>query len=128
MSQTFPNVYTFAVQGASDTDPQNVIIVATLSTHHLSVTDFQELASTSATVKIPGMEGYLANYFTPIGNNPPILTDNYAPVDTMLSPISGLPITNNQPPLISEQEALQILVAFVIVAAVAVILAKKKFL
>jgi hypothetical protein len=74
------------------------------------------------------MEDYLANYFTPIGNNPPILTDNYAPVDTMLSPISGLPITNNQPPLISEQEALQVLVGFVIVAAVAVILTKKKFL
>jgi hypothetical protein len=74
------------------------------------------------------MNDYLANYFTPIGDNPPILTDNYAPVDTMLSPISGLPITNDQPPLISEQEALQVLVGVVIVAAVAVILTKKKFL
>jgi hypothetical protein len=127
MSQVFPNVYTFAVQGASDTDPQNVIIVATVSTRHLSVTDFEELISTSTIVKIPGMNDYLANYFTPIGNNPPILTDNYAPVDTMLSPISGLPIINNQPPLISEQEGLQVLVGVVIVA-VAVILTKKKFL
>jgi len=46
----------------------------------------------------------------------------------MLSPISGLPITNNQPPLISDQEMLQVLVGFVIVAAVAVIVTKKKFL
>jgi len=128
MSQIFPNVYTFAVEGASDTNPQNVIIIATLSTHHLSVTDFKELASTNSNVKIPGMNDYLANYFTPTGNNPPILTDNYAPVDTMLSPISGLPITNDQPPLISEQEALQILGGLVIVAAVAVILLKKKYL
>jgi len=128
ISQIFPNVYTFAVDGASDTDPQNVIIVATLSTHHLGVTDFEELASTNTIVKIPGMEDYLSNYFTPIGNNPPTLTDDYAPVDTMLSPISGLPITNDQPPLISEQEALQVLVGVVIVAAVAVILTKKKFL
>ncbi|HYB66856.1 MAG TPA: fused MFS/spermidine synthase [Candidatus Acidoferrales bacterium] len=128
IGQVFPNVYTFAVQGASDTDPQNVIIVATLSTNHLSVTDFEQLASTSSIVNIPGMKDYLANYFTPIGNNPPILTDNYAPVDTMLSPISGLPITNDQPPLISEQEALQILGGVVIVAAVAVILMKKKYL
>ena len=128
IGQVFPNVYTFAVQGASDTDPQNVIIVATLSTNHLSVTDFEQLASTSSIVNIPGMKNYLANYFTPIGNNPPILTDNYAPVDTMLSPISGLPITNDQPPLISEQEALQILGGVVIVAAVAVILMKKKYL
>ena len=128
IGQVFPNVYTFAVQGASDTDPQNVIIVATLSTNHLSVTDFEQLASTSSIVNIPGMKNYLANYFTPIGNNPPILTDNYAPVDTMLSPISGLPITNDQPPLISEQEALQILGGVVIVATVAVILMKKKYL
>jgi hypothetical protein len=46
----------------------------------------------------------------------------------MLSPISGLPITNNQPPLLSEQEALQILGGLAIVAAVAVILLKKKYL
>jgi len=128
MSQVFPNVYTFAVQGASDTDPQNVIIVATLSAHHLGVTDFEELASTSAIVRIPGMNDYLANYFTLNGTNAPILTDNYAPVETMLSPISGLPLTTDQTPLITEDEALRILGWFVIVAAVAVILMKKKVL
>jgi spermidine synthase len=128
MNQIFPNVYTFAVQGASDTDPQNVIIVATLSTHHLGVTDFEELASTSTIVKIPEMNDYLFNYFTLNGTNAPILTDNYAPVETMLSPISGLPITNDQSPLITQDEALRILGGFVIVAAVGVILMKKKFL
>jgi spermidine synthase len=128
MSQIFPNVYTFAVQGAADTDPQNVIIVATLSAHHLGVTDFEELASTSTIVKIPEMNDYLANYFTLNGTNAPILTDNYAPVETMLSPISGLPLTNDQSPLITEDEALRVLGGFVIVAAVAVILMKKKFL
>jgi hypothetical protein len=128
MSQVFPNVYTFAVEGASDTDPQNVIIVATLSAHHLGVTGFEELASTSTIVKIPDMNDYLGNYFTLNGTNAPILTDNYAPVDTMLSPISGLPLTNDQTLLITEDEALRILGGFVIVAAVAVILMKKKFL
>ena len=128
MNQIFPNVYTFAVQGASDTDPQNVIIVATLSTRRLGATDFEELASTSRIVNIPGINDYLAHYFTATGTNPPILTDNYAPVETMLSPISGLPLTNDQPPLITEEEALRILGGFVIVAAVAVILMKKKFL
>ncbi|MFI5449830.1 MAG: spermidine synthase [Candidatus Bathyarchaeia archaeon] len=128
MNQVFPNVYTFAVQGASDTDPQNVIIIATLSAHRLAATNFERLASTSSIVKIPGMTDYLANYFTLNGTNAPILTDNYAPVETMLSPISGLPLTNNQSPMITEDEALRILAGFVIVAAVAVILMKKKFL
>jgi hypothetical protein len=46
----------------------------------------------------------------------------------MLSPISGLPITNDQSPLITQDEALRILGGFIIVAAVAAILMKKKFL
>jgi len=128
MNQVFPNVYTFAVQDPSDTNPQNVIIIATLAANHLGAGNFEQLASTSTIVKVPGMNDYLANYFTPIGNNSPILTDNYAPVDTMLSPISGLPITNDQPPLLSEQEALQILAGFVVVAAAALILMKKRYL
>jgi len=94
----------------------------------LGATDFEELASTSRIVNIPGMNDYLANYFTATGTNSPILTDNYAPVETMLSPISGLPLTNDQRPLITEEEAVRILGGFVLVAAVAVILMKKKFL
>ena len=124
----FRNVYTFAVEGPSYGDAQNVEILATSSGQHLTETDFEQLASSSQIVKIQDMGDDVTNYFQIPPNNSPILTDDYAPVENLISPISGQPLTTDQQPFIIQSEALRIAAGILLVAAACVILAKKKLL
>jgi len=128
MYAVFPNVYMFPVEGTTYTGPQNVEILATNSSQHLTEADFEHLAASSKLVKIPEMSDYVSNYFVVPQNDLPILTDDYAPVETLISPINNQPLTTDQQLFISESEALQVAVGLVIVAAVCVILVKKKLL
>ena len=129
MLKAFPNVYTFAVNGAGYTEAQNVIILATLTTHHFTENDFEQLASTSSIVHVPSLRDYVTNYFTlPAQNNLPVLTDDYAPVDTLISPITGQPLSSDQQPLITGDEAIRIAIGLVAVAAIAVVVFKKRLL
>ncbi|HMK82186.1 MAG TPA: fused MFS/spermidine synthase [Candidatus Bathyarchaeia archaeon] len=122
---SFPNVYIFPVSGISTPSVQNVILLATLLPQHLSEADFENLAATDATVRNPGLREDVMNYFTISNNNSPILTDNYAPVETLLNPMNGQPITNDQEPPISWMEASKIITALAIVGIIFVILRKK---
>ena len=128
MRVVFPNVYVFPVEGTSYPDPQNVEILATNSAGHLTEGDFEKFAASSMTVRAPRMTDYVTNYMVVQPNNSPILTDDYAPVENLISPINDQPLTMDQQPLISQGEALRVAVGFALVVAVCVILAKKKIL
>jgi spermidine synthase len=128
MYTAFPNVYTFAVNGVSYPDLQNVIILATLLPNHLTETDFENLAAANTTVKIGGLRKDVANYFAISSNTSLILTDNYAPVETLLNPMTGQPLTNDQEPGIMSQETARIILALAIVAVIFIVLRKKRLL
>lgn len=125
MRTSFPNVYIFPVGGISIPNIQNVILLATLLPRHLSEADFQNLAATDAAIRIPGLSGYVMNYFTITHNSSIVLTDNYAPVETLLNPMNGQPITIDQEPVISWVEESRIIAALAIVGIIFLILRKK---
>jgi spermidine synthase len=125
MHVVFSNVYMFAVEGTAYGDAQNVEIVATLSPQHLTQTDFERLTTSNHTVKIQQMNDYVANYFVVPQNSSPILTDDYAPVENLISPINGQPLTIDQQPFITQPEALRVAVGIMIVIAACFILAKR---
>ncbi len=126
MGTAFPNIYLFPVRGADYQDPQNIEILATLMPTPLSKADFANLAETTTIVKIPSLKYYVANYYTIGANNVPILTDNFAPVETMLNPLTGQPLKLEQPPAVDWHEVANVTLAIVGIAAVLFVLAKKK--
>jgi spermidine synthase len=128
MQTVFASAYTFAVEGTSYSDAQNVEILATSAAQHLTETDFEQLASSSHIVKNQEMGYYVTNYFVVPQNNSPILTDDYAPVENLISPINGQPLTTDQQPFITQGEALRVAAGLLIVAAICLILAKKRLL
>jgi spermidine synthase len=128
MHTVFSNVYTFAVEGTSYTSPQNVEILATSSVRRLTENELEQLAASSNVLKIQGMNDDVANYFTLPTGNAPILTDDYAPVENLLSPINGQPITIDQQPLVTQDEAIRIAAGLIILAALVIALVKKRML
>jgi len=126
MHTAFPNVYTFATRGIAYTELQNVIIFATLLPEHLTETDFENLAVTNAVVNIPVLRQYVTNYFTPTSDTSTILTDNFAPVENLLNPVTGQPLANEQGPETTPDESPKMIVALIILAVIFVILRKKR--
>ena len=122
MRTAFPNVYSFAVTGVMVADLQNVILLATLKPQHLSENDFENLASGST---MPNLAEDVTHYFT-ISDNSQVLTDNYAPVETLLNPINGLPLTRDEQPLILSQEIVRLIIVLVTIAVVLVILQRRR--
>jgi spermidine synthase len=128
MHSVFPNVYSFAVSGTSVADVQNVILLATLLPQYFSEIDFEKLAATNVIRTHLGLAEEAMHYFTVSGNSSPVLTDNYAPVESLLNPMNGMPLTKDQEPVISSVEALRLMVAFALVGIVLTILKKRKVL
>jgi predicted membrane-bound spermidine synthase len=128
MTTAFPEVYVFPVNGADYQEPQNVIILATRLPNPLTKTDFANLAASTTTVKIPAINSYVANYLALDTGNAPILTDNYAPVETLLNPLTGQSLTSNQESTVNWREV-ETLVAVVLgLAVVFWVLVRKKIL
>jgi len=119
----FPSVYTFAVKGTDYPDVQNIILVAQLFSNHLTEADFQRLAAAS-NLSRGQLRDDVRNYFTLVTSNAPILTDNFAPVETLLNPITGEPL-NGQGTNVYVIEAERI-VAFVLIAAVVLLALRRK--
>lgn len=122
----FPAVYTFAVKGPDFSDLQNIIILANLSPNQLSMGDFQLLASNS-TLRPVSLRDDATNYFLADTSSAPILTDNFAPVETLLNPISGQPLSAHESAAYA-QDMVKLLGVVVAVTAVIAILWKKKVL
>lgn len=95
MQAVFPNVYAFATSGSEYPSLQNIIVVTSLSNNHLTEADFQRLASApnAAGLELPNDVG---NYFVMATSNAPLLTDNYAPVETLLNPMTGQPLSDQE--------------------------------
>jgi len=122
MNTVFPNVYVFPVRGADYQDPQNVIILGTLLPSHLTKVDFTNLAANTTTPKIPA--NYAENYFTLDTSKAPVLTDDYAPVENMLNPLTGQTLTSQSTINWSEVETLT--AALLVIAVIFLVLVKKK--
>lgn len=124
MQAVFPNVYAFATSGPNYPDLQNIIILASLDHNRLTETDFQNLA------EVPNAAGIqlvsdVGNLFTLGANNEPILTDNFAPVENLLDPMTGQPL-NAQGPSLYMQEAERIVALVLIATVIFVILRRRK--
>ncbi len=128
MHTIFPNTYTFPVRGSRYLDPQNVMIIATLLPHFLTGTDFQHLATTTTVVKITALNDYVANYFTLDSGNAPVLTDDFAPVETLLNPITGETIASARGSTAPPQELLALTALVLIMTLILVLLIKRKLL
>jgi spermidine synthase len=126
MKTVFPNVYTFATEGPDYPSVQNVIVLASLSVNHLTAPDFARLATAQ---KAPATQlgNYVSNYFVMATGNAPILTDNYAPVETMLNPMTGQPL-NAQDSNLYMQDAAKVIALLLIMAVVFLVLRRKRIL
>jgi spermidine synthase len=126
MHLTFPNVYIFPVMGAGYENSQNVIIVATLQPNTLTENNFQQLADTTTSPRISSLEEDVNNYTPPSANNAPILTDNYAPVENLLNPITGEPLTAQDQTQAITQEMQRAIAVIAIVAVIFIVLVRKR--
>jgi len=123
--QVFPNVYVFGVRGSGYPDLQNVIVMPTLLKDQLTETDFQRLAQNSD--QSDRFVEYATNYVQLDLGDAPILTDDFAPVETLLNPITGQPLEDNGRDSYG-QEVVRVVGAVLVIAVAFVILRKKKFL
>ncbi len=126
MSATFPNIYLFPVEGADYPNPQNVEILGTLISTTLTRDEFASLAANNRVVRIQGLSAYIDNYYVLTDNNAQVLTDNYAPVENMLNPITGQPLVQENTPAVNWNELGNVVIVVVAIAAVFVLLVKKK--
>jgi hypothetical protein len=93
IGSVFPNVYVFAVYGPSYTSIQNTMMIASLAVNRLTKADFINLAYASTIPRAAALRNDVQNLIELNVSQAPILTDNYAPVENMLNPITGLPLT-----------------------------------
>ncbi len=128
MGVVFPNVYTFPVRGATYTISQNIEILATLDRTHLGQSDFATFAAGSTTVKIATLREYVMNYFPVENERAPILTDDFAPVETLLNPITGQSLTREENTTFDWHELGNIVAVVVVIGVVLLVLVKKKVL
>jgi spermidine synthase len=126
MQTAFPNIYTFATQGPDYPSVQNIIVLASLSINHLTEPDFAHLATPKKAPAAP-LTNDIGNYFVMATGNAPVLTDNYAPVETMLNPMTGQPL-NAQESNLYMQDAAKVIALLLIMAVVFWILHRKRIM
>jgi spermidine synthase len=126
METVFPNVYAFATRGTDYPSVQNIIVLASLSVNHLTEPGFARLAAAQKTppAQLPNDIG---NYFVMATSNAPLLTDNYAPVETLLNPMTGQPL-NAQESNLYMQDAAKVIALLLIMAVVFLILHRRRLL
>ncbi|MFQ5998820.1 MAG: fused MFS/spermidine synthase [Candidatus Bathyarchaeia archaeon] len=98
MSQVFPNVYVFPVSTLGPSAIQNVIVVATKSPISYSKADVVEIAKQSTVVKIPEFVSYASHYYEERidTSDAHVLTDNFAPVENLVNPLTGTPFLREE--------------------------------
>ncbi|MBM3897069.1 MAG: hypothetical protein FJ358_00870 [Thaumarchaeota archaeon] len=87
MQSVFPSADVYPVSGEIPLI-QNIIVVATKSPQEFSMDALQQNA---AIIKLPRINDYLANRLakSPSTNDAPLFTDNYAPAENLLNPLTG---------------------------------------
>ena len=107
MMAVYPRVEVYKVSViAADSFVQNTIVVA--SKYDQSLTTEELLQNAERRVKVPGIQNMLAQRYTGVIDisQSPILTDDYAPVESLLNPVTGRPyvkvVVNPQNIVVSE--------------------------
>jgi spermidine synthase len=126
MSTVFSNVYAFPVRGADYQDPQNVIILGMMLQRHLTEADFVSLAATAQTPERTQLTNYVQNYFVTNIDKAPVLTDDYAPVETLLNPLTGQSLTSGNESNVNWTEAQNLTAVLLVIGIVFLILVKKR--
>lgn len=92
-SQVFPSLYVFPTSDYGAGWVQNVILVASKTGQMLSREDLIEQAQKSDKVDQEEMAGYVSHLWTggTRAESVPVLTDNFAPVESLLNPVTGKP-------------------------------------
>ncbi len=121
MATVFPNVYAFPTRGSAYSEPQNVMLVATSNKTLISLQEFASKAMENSQAN-PKLKEYVENYDLVDTVGARVLTDDFAPVETLLNPLTGQPIsrTDEVQPVISRE--FSIIAITVILAAVGVFL------
>lgn len=123
MNAVFPNIYLFPTKGSAYPDLQNIEVLATARPARLTGADFVRLATASSLSKNQLLED-VSNFYALPTDDGPVLTDNFAPVDTLLSPITGTPL-NDQGTTVDLQESGRI-AAFILVAGLVLLILRRK--
>jgi len=98
LSQVFPNVYVFPVSDVGSGLAQNIIVVATKTNMFYSKATLLETAKNTDYLKIPQISGYIEHYQETKIEAPDvrILTDDYAPVENLINPLTGQPFVREE--------------------------------
>jgi spermidine synthase len=120
--KVFPNVYAFAVDGGNNPDAQNIILMPTMLSDYLSGSDFERQAEANTQ-----FTELVRNYITLNSENAPVLTDDFAPVETLLNPITGEPLAQ-ETARVYLQEIVRIVAAAIVLALAFVVLHRKKLI
>ncbi|MCZ6724926.1 MAG: fused MFS/spermidine synthase [Thaumarchaeota archaeon] len=92
---SFPNVYVFPTIDSTGT-VQNIMVLATKSFEQTNPLDLRPKTS-SSTEEIPELLSMAGRFYRediPVGDVP-VLTDDYAPVEKLLNPVSGQPFNRD---------------------------------
>ena len=92
---SFPNVYVFPTIDSTGT-VQNIMVLATKSFEQTKPLDLRPKTS-SSTEEIPELLSMAGRFYRediPVGDVP-VLTDDYAPVEKLLNPVSGQPFNRD---------------------------------
>lgn len=98
LSRVFQNVNVFPVSNVGSGFVQNIIVVATKANVSYSKVNLLERAENASYLKIPQISDYVEHYWeTEIETSEVrILTDDYAPVENLINPITGQPFVREE--------------------------------
>jgi hypothetical protein len=102
IGQVFPQVYVFPTSQAGISTVQNVIVVATKSRVFVDKAMLIARATATPLPHLPDLPEYVGQYYEPdiALEETPILTDDFAPVETLLNPITGRPYNPDEEGLV----------------------------
>lgn len=115
LQAVFPQVYVFPTRGLEDSQAQNIMLVATMNDQRLTKDDLLSRVGT-VTTPIANLQDHVDKYASVDVSRASVLTDDYAPVETLLNPITGQPLTRNDDELaaLSTESIRLVLIAFII--------------
>lgn len=90
-SQVFPQTYLFYTRSSSLSTVQNIILVATKDTTRYDKTDLLDMAEKTrqSALNVKTVETYFEQEVRMV--DVPVLTDDYAPAESLLNPVTGAP-------------------------------------